>query len=115
MKDFREFITFDIKCALCKRKKGNHRATTFHCPIGSRGRANSYSFSTTQKFEPMMPKLPASVKKLLDAFDVAAYNAGCALVTDDLNQEKTEQYVAARYALQAHLNSLFYPMTKVKL
>lgn len=122
MKDFREAIPYDTKCGLCKRRKGNHKAGTFHCPLGLRGRANTYSFSVTQRFEPVMPKLPVEVKKLLAnlvfttgnkaVMDHRAFHENVdSAVTDGAN----ELYVAARYAMQAHLNSIFYPSTKLKV
>jgi hypothetical protein len=117
MKDFREAIPGDTKCALCGKKKWHHKAVTFHCTIGRPGRANTHQFSVTQRFEPVMPKLPVAVKGLLYILENNAQSKGFAEAIGDPHHKESadESYIAARYALQAHLNSIFYPTTKVKL
>lgn len=52
------------KCVHCGKPKGEHKATTFHCPVGRRTRIGQIHFHAMQVFEEtmrwttFMPKYP---------------------------------------------------------
>jgi len=70
--DFFKSISIYHKCSLCRKTKGQHQATSFHCPVGMRGRANTYSFSLTQVFSPRLPKLSVAITRALDELEYSA-------------------------------------------
>lgn len=41
----------DKVCKHCKRRRGDHKAGTLHCPTGSKGRVGYTTFSPSQVFE----------------------------------------------------------------
>jgi DNA-directed RNA polymerase subunit RPC12/RpoP len=46
----------ESKCLHCGKKKGNHKATTWHCPFGMKTRVGYTSFHPTQVFEEKIVK-----------------------------------------------------------
>jgi len=106
--EFLKTIPFDHTCALCKKKKGQHQATSFHCPVGMRGRANTYSFSRTQVFTPRLPKLPVAVKRCIAELENAALSQGYAEAVgiNDHLQSTEPRYLEARYKLHTLINQL---------
>jgi len=107
--EFLKTIPFDHTCSLCKKKKGNHQANSFHCPVGMRGRANTYSFSLTQVFTPRLPKLPVALTRALDEFETASAHQGNIINSDwgpEYIQIIESVYIEKRYKLHTLLNQL---------
>lgn len=42
------------RCKLCRREKCQHKAQTFHCPVG---RGSFPSFSTVNRYTPSTPRI----------------------------------------------------------
>lgn len=62
----------DTKCVLCGKTRGTHSATGGFCPIGKRGRAGVYSYSTIKHFVPKKPRVPKQIREALTSFHAAA-------------------------------------------
>jgi hypothetical protein len=46
-------VTMQTKCKHCKKKRGDHKAHTLHCPVGRKGRIMGYTqFDLVRTFEP---------------------------------------------------------------
>jgi len=52
MSDFTLKKVPPIKCKHCGKQRGDHRATTFECPKGTKGRAGTYNMWGPEVFEP---------------------------------------------------------------
>jgi hypothetical protein len=89
-------------CELCGKPRGSHQAHSYHCPVGLRGRANTYSFSTKAKFQARPPRICATIDKALKSFGEAlanrteAYATGC---TREATEQANAEYLEARMVL----------------
>jgi len=41
-----------VRCALCRKAKGLHKAGTLHCPSGMKTRVGYVQFSATDRYTP---------------------------------------------------------------
>jgi len=39
-----------VRCALCRKPKGIHKAVTLHCPVGMKTRVGYVQFSATETY-----------------------------------------------------------------
>lgn len=97
------------KCELCGKPKGSHQANSLHCPVGLRGRANTYSFSTKATFQAKPPRICPTIEKALKSFDKAvaarmeAYATGS---TPEYEEQTNADYRKARMALYTKIARL---------
>lgn len=65
-----------VKCSMCKKPKGDHKAVTLNCPMGMKHRAGVVSYFNTQVFVAPLPKVSRRSRRVLEQFDMRARDWG---------------------------------------
>lgn len=100
-----------LKCALCGKTNGVHKAKTFECPVGLRGRANTYQYSNDKFFQPKAPLIvDVRLRQDLNRLVSAAKQVTRASLNHEYSDEELtilEARVARlRYAVNSRINDL---------
>lgn len=54
---------YETICAKCGKRRGDHQATSMHCPAGMKGRIGFTAFSATAKFKPVPLRVRAGEER----------------------------------------------------